>query len=163
MTIRHSIDLSTVCVTPDGTFGFCKACNLSTKLFTYVHKTTHKVSFRCSVPINANRAAKRKQSSKYPNPVALASVQTLALGDEMSTWDEQQHGNCRMCNTHLRWNPKTQSRALYVVPSSASTVLRGLFCWDCRVLLTEHISQKHTQLMRDIVSAGDVVVSPPQK
>jgi hypothetical protein len=158
MTIRHSIDLSTVTVTPNGTFGMCNACNFATKLFTFVHKG--KKSYRCSVPILAKRASKKAQKS---DDKSLASSQTLALSNHVDDWDTQQQGNCRMCNTHLRWNNKTQSRALYVVPINGETILKGLYCWDCRTLLREHISQKHTQLMRDIINQGYVVVSPPQK
>lgn len=155
MSARHSIELSTVTVTPAGTFGICKACNSATKLFTFVHKG--KTSYRCSVPILANRASK-----KASKPKTLAASQ-LALSSDVSGWDEAQNGNCRMCNTHLRWNPKTQSRALYVVPVGKNQVLRGLYCWDCRTLLSEHISQKNTQLMRDLVAQGFVTVSSPQK
>ena len=155
MPPRHSIDLSTVAVTPDGTFGICKACNSATKLFTFVHKG--KTSYRCSVPILANRAAKK---AKKPERLALGG---LAGQGDVTAWDKSQNGNCRMCNTHLRWNPKTQSRALYVVPVSATTILRGLYCWDCRTLLAEHISQKNVQLMKDLVAQGFVTVSSPQK
>lgn len=155
MTARHSIELSTVTVTPAGTFGMCKACNSATKLFTFVHKG--KKSYRCSVPILANRASK-----KASKPKTLAASQ-LASTDDITAWDAAQGGNCRMCDTHFRWNPKTQSRALYVVPVTKETILKGLYCWDCKTMLTEHISQKHTQLMRDIVNAGVVVVSSPQK
>jgi hypothetical protein len=155
MSARHSIDLSTVTVTPAGTFGICNACNSATKLFTFVHKG--KTSYRCSVPILANRASK-----KVSKKLSLAAS-PLAPSTDVSAWDEQQNGNCRMCNTHLRWNPKTQSRALYVVPISATTILRGLYCWDCRTLLSEHISQKNVQLMRDLVAQGFVTVSSPQK
>lgn len=154
MAPRHSIDLSTVTVTPAGTFGICKACNSATKLFTFVHKG--KTSYRCSVPILANRASK-----KVSKISSLAAVQ-LAPSDNVTAWDKSQNGNCRMCNVHMRWNPKTQSRALYVVPISATTILRGLYCWDCRTLLSEHISQKNVQLMRDLVAQGFVTVSPPQ-
>lgn len=161
MSVRHSIKLSTVTVTPAGTFGMCSACNSATKLFTFVHKG--KTTYRCSVPILARRASKETSKSKFPNPQALASHTTQIAGDDVKKWDEQQGGNCRMCNQHLRWNPRTQSRALYVVAVTRETILKGLFCWDCRSLLTEHITQKHTQLMRDIVNAGHVVVSPPQK
>lgn len=155
MPPRHSIDLSTVAVTPDGTFGMCKACNSATKLFTFVHKG--KTSYRCSVPILARKAVK-----KVSKISSLAAAQ-LAPSDDVTAWDKSQNGNCRMCNTHLRWNPKTQSRALYVVPISATTILRGLYCWDCRTLLAEHISQKNVQLMRDLVAQGFVTVSSPQK
>jgi hypothetical protein len=155
MTTRHSIDLSTVAVTPTGTFGICKACNSATKLFTFVHKG--KVSYRCSVPILANRASKK--SSSRP----LAALAGEDWGGDVDEWDKLQNGNCRMCNTHMRWNPHTQSRALYVVPVSATTILKGLYCWDCRTLLAEHISQKNAQLMRDLVNAGFVNISSPQK
>lgn len=160
MAPRHSIDLSTIVETPDGNFGMCKACNSARKLFTFVHKG--KTTYRCSAQILAHRASKKTSKSKYPNPIALASYQTLALGDDVTEWDKSQNGNCRMCNTHARWNPTTKSRALYVVPVTKETILKGLYCWDCRTMLTEHITQKHTQLMRDIVNTGVVVVSSPQ-
>lgn len=156
MTTRHSIDLSTVTVTPTGTFGFCKACNLSTKLFTFV--TKGKNTYRCSVPIEAKRAQKRTPKLHTPT---LAAAQ-LALPDDVSAWDTKQGGNCRMCNTHVRFNPATKSRALFVVPISSNTIMRGLYCWDCRTLLAEHVSQRNAQLMRDLVNQGFVTVSPPQ-
>lgn len=157
MSARHSIELSTVTVTPTGTFGICKACNSATKLFTFVHKG--KVSYRCSVPILARKAA---QKAEKESKSTLAAAQ-LALSSDVSAWDELQGGNCRMCNTHLRWNPSTASRALFVVPVAKNQILHGLYCWDCRTLLSEHVSQKNTQLMRDIVAQGFVTVSPPQK
>lgn len=156
MRVPHAIDKSTIVTTDLGTFGFCNVCAIPTKLFVYTATKTHNVSYRCSVPIIENRATRKRTR-------ALPAVKPVSFDGDMSLWADEQNGNCKMCNEHARWNPQRNARALFLVPINGSAVLKGLFCNDCRLLLGEHMSQRNQQLMRDIVSAGHHVVSPPHK
>jgi hypothetical protein len=144
-------------------YAFCKACNIATKLVTFREydsdRNVRKVTYRCAQMI----AGRSKKMPKMPHLVHERHLWSYdSLGDDIQGWDEAQDGCCLMCGKRLRLNPHTNSRALFVVPLTSSEVMKGLYCWDCRTLLTEFVGQRYQQLMSSLVGLGRVVVSPPQ-
>lgn len=162
--LRHSLDLSTMVTGVDGEqYAFCRACNNATKLRTFREydsdRNVKKVTYRCASMLDA----RSKKSPKMPHLVHERHLWSYEnLGSDISEWADVQDGCCLMCGKRLRFNPRTNSRALYVVPLSGSEVMKGLYCWDCRTLLTEFVGGRYQQLMSNLIGLGRVVVSPPQ-
>lgn len=163
MQLRHKIDQSSIETTDDGyKTAFCFACNKRRKIFTF-NVFNQKLgipgaTYRCSEVVN-KRYVKKVASSATPQPETAWAAPSL--GNDVSLWDQKQGGNCALCHTHARWNSKTASRKLFVVPSGKNEILRGLYCWDCRNLLQNWINEAMSLRVKQILSAGRIDILPP--
>jgi hypothetical protein len=166
MAVRHSIDKTSIQTVDNGDVtAFCFACNKRRKIFTFnvfdsklgVPGTT----YRCAEVVNKRYVKKSvaKSSTQQPETAWAAP----SLGDDVASWDQKQGGDCALCGVHARWNSKTESRKLYVVPCGRDEILRGLYCWDCRAVLQSWINDDMSMRVKQILSAERIRFLPPNK
>lgn len=166
MTVRHSIDRSTIQTVDNGDVtAFCSACNKRQKIITF-NVFNKKLgipgqTYRCVTVTNRNYVKKAVAKSSTQQPETAWAEPSL--GNDVALWDQTQNGNCALCRTHARWNNKTQSRKLFVVPSGKNEILRGLYCWDCRALLQSWINEDMSNRVKQILSAKRLEFLPPHK
>lgn len=166
--VRHSIDRDSVSVDNFGrTFGFCSACKQRGRAFTFFTigvNGDRVATYRCGVAIAARQLAKREGQRGNGHPTRKAELAvTLDLGSDVSAWAERQSGHCGMCAVLVPMNPHTKVRPMYAVSVGAHQLLRGLFCWDCRTLLSEKVSGRMDSVMDKVVARGMLDVLPPDK
>jgi hypothetical protein len=166
--VRHSIDRDSIGVDNFGrTVGFCNVCKQRGRAFTFftIAKNGERVvTYRCGTAIAERQTNKRlaQQGMGHRTRKQELAV-TLSLGSDVSAWESEQAGHCGMCQLLVPMNPHTKVRALYAVSTGVNKLLRGLFCWDCRTLLNERVSQRMSVVMDNVVARGDVDVLPPDK
>lgn len=166
--VRHSIDRDSVGVDNFGrTVGFCSVCKQRGRAFTFFtigKNGEQRITYRCGTAIAEQQARKRAvQQSKGHRTRKQELAVTLSLGSDVAAWESEQTGHCAMCQLLVPMNPHTKVRPMYAVGTGVNKLLRGLFCWDCRTLLNERVSQRMSVVMDSIVARGNVDVLPPDK